>query len=256
MAEPMTPHELLAAWNEQQTVFIECRELRTRTLVEILSRLQSDLDRPIRVLDLACGPACLASAVLAAIPQATAVGVDCDPVLLRLANETNQFGDRLEIIEADLTDPDLPDRVGGRVFDAAISATALHWLDPHQLVELYQRLPRMLISGGVFLNADHLFYDEHTQPGLHALAVTVRDGFQVRCLEAGAMSWDSWWQAATTMPGWESEAQARATVWEDKHPTVKVSVQFHLAALRAAGFVETDQIYQWFDDRLLHARLP
>ncbi|EPH06856.1 hypothetical protein HMPREF1531_00458 [Propionibacterium sp. oral taxon 192 str. F0372] len=256
MGDPhMTPDQLLEAWHDQQTAFIEFREMRTRTMVRVLAHLQSGLDHPIRVLDLACGPASLATEVLAAIPGASAVGVDRDPILLRLAKETNQFGERLQIVDADITDPTLPEQLGGRIFDAAISATALHWLDPGELVSLYQHLPRMLVDGGVFLNADHLYYDQRTQAGLDALAVSLRDSFQVNHMEQGAMSWDDWWQAATTMPGWEKDAQRRQQVWANDHPTVKVSTGFHLAALQAAGFIETDQIYQWFDDRIIFGRL-
>jgi len=39
-------------------------------------------------------------------------------------------------------------------------------------------------------------------------------------------------------------------------PTVKVSLEFHLSALRAAGFVETTHIFRWFDDVVVFARLP
>lgn len=103
----MTPDELLAAWHEQQTAFIEFRGLRTRMITDALVALRAELGRPLRLLDLACGPASLASAALEALPDGEAVAVDCDPVLLRLARETNRFGDRLRLVEADLVDPDL-----------------------------------------------------------------------------------------------------------------------------------------------------
>ena len=35
-----------------------------------------------------------------------------------------------------------------------------------------------------------------------------------------------------------------------------VSLEFHLSALRAAGFAETTHIFRWFDDVVVFARLP
>ncbi|RLP07640.1 class I SAM-dependent methyltransferase [Propionibacterium australiense] len=252
----MTPDELLEAWHRQQTAFIEFRELRTRMMTDALQRLREQRGRPLRMLDLACGPASLASAALAVLPDGEAVAVDCDPVLLRLARETNRFGDRLRVVEADLTAPDLPERLPAGPYDAAFSATALHWLDPDELVALYQRLPRLLGPGALFMNADHLFYDARHNPWLSAHAPDAREAFEREAVAGGVMGWDQWWAAATGMPGWEQEAAEREKVWADDHPTVKVSLEFHLAALRAAGFTETGQLYQLLDDRIVFARLP
>ena len=252
----MTPDELLAAWHEQQTAFIEFRGLRTRMITDALVALRAELGRPLRLLDLACGPASLASAALEALPDGEAVAVDCDPVLLRLARETNRFGDRLRIVEADLTDPGLAAALPPGPYDAAFSATALHWLDPDALVALYQRLPGLLGPGALFLNADHLGYDRVQNPWLDARARESRDAFERRACADGAMGWDEWWGAATGMPGWERVAAERERVWADKHPVVKVDPEFHLAALRAAGFAETGQLYQLLDDRIVFGRMP
>lgn len=252
----MTPEELLEAWHEQQTVFIEFRELRTRMITDALRALRAELGRPLRLLDLACGPASLASAALAVLPDSEAVAVDCDPVLLRLARETNRHGSRLRLVEADLTGPDLTDALPAGPYDAAFSATALHWLDPEDLVGLYQRLPRLLGPGALFMNADHLFYDAQTSPWLAAYAPAAREAFERQQLTGGAMSWDRWWSAATSMPGWEQEATERERIWADDHPRTKVSLEFHLAALRAAGFTEAGQLYQLLDDRIVFGRLP
>lgn len=253
----MTPDELLEAWHRQQTAFIEFRELRTRMITDALVRLREERARPLRLLDLGGGPASLASAALAVLPDGEAVAVDCDPVLLRLARETNRYGDRLRVVQADLTAPDLPDRLPAGPYDAAFSATALHWLDPDDLVALYQRLPRLLGPGALFMNADHLFYDAQHTPWLSAYAPAARAVFQQDAVAADSvMGWEEWWAAATGMPGWEQEAAERERVWADDHPTVKVSLEFHVAALRAAGFTETGQLYQLLDDRIVFARLP
>ncbi len=250
----MTPDELLHAWHAQQTAFIEFRVERVTAILAVLGDLQPE-ERPLQVLDLGCGPGSLGAEIAEALPDALIVGVDKDPILLRLAAETNRYPDRVSFLDLDLTDPTWLDAVGGP-FDAVVSATALHWLDPAKLAELYLALPKILHPGAVFLNADHLYYDQATEPTLRALSEDIRESFRISAIEEGAMSWEAWWQAARAMPGWGKEATLWQERWADKSPTVKVSLDFHLAALRAAGFVETTHIFRWFDDVVLYARLP
>ncbi|MDO4784626.1 MAG: class I SAM-dependent methyltransferase [Propionibacteriaceae bacterium] len=250
----MTPDELLATWHAQQTAFIEFRDLRTRAMLDVIAAL-SPQARP-HVLDLGCGPGSLAAAVADRFPQATVVGVDRDPILLRLAEETNTHGARVRYVDADLTDPSWVNELGPDRFDAVVSATALHWLDPDQLARLYLSLPPVLNSGAVFLNADHLYFDGVTHYFLHELSENYRESFRVDQVESGAMTWERWWDEARAMPGWEQEAALWHQRWEHKTTTTKVDLEFHLSLLRAAGFVETSQIFQWFDDRVVFARMP
>ena len=60
----------------------------------------------------------------------------------------------------------------GGDFDAVISATALHWLSPEHLAELYRRLASVVCSGGVFLNADHVASDCHLLQAASLLQAT------------------------------------------------------------------------------------
>jgi hypothetical protein len=41
-------------------------------------------------------------------------------------------------------------------FDAVLSATAIHWVQPNEVVAMYRTLARLLRRGGVFANADHM----------------------------------------------------------------------------------------------------
>ena len=251
----MTPEELLAAWHVQQTAFIEFRDQRVRAMLEMLAAVHPG-DRSLRVLDLGCGPGSLCDAVADRFPEAEVVGVDRDPILLRLGRETNRHGERMRLLDIDLADPGWISKVGQERFDAVVSATALHWLSPDKLAGLYVALPQVLNPGAVFLNADHLYFDGATEPVLKGVAETQRERFRLAALEAGAMTWDAWWEAARSMPGWEAEARQWEERWSDKSPIVKVSLEFHLSALRAAGFVETTHIFRWFDDVVVFARLP
>lgn len=251
----MTPDDLVAAWHLQQTAFIEFRDLRVRAMLEVLVALEPV--RPgLRILDLGCGPGSLGFAVAKRFPAAEIVGVDRDPILLRLGRETNRFGSRVQFLDLDLTDPSWVQGVGEQPFDAVVSATALHWLDPDQLVRLYCSLPQVLVPGAVFLNADHLYYQSKAQGFIKQVAESEREQFRQTALGRGAMSWDAWWEAARAMPGWEAEVREWDARWASKHETVKVSTEFHLRALETAGFESATQIYQWFDDRVVFARLP
>lgn len=251
----MTPEELLAAWHIQQTAFIEFRDQRVKAMLEMLAAAHPE-DRPLRVLDLGCGPGSLCDAVADRFPDAEVVGVDRDPILLRLGRETNRHGERMRLLDLDLTAPGWVHEVGRERFDAVVSATALHWLNPDKLAGLYVTLPQVLNPGAVFLNADHLYFDGATEPFLKGVAEEQREKFRLAAIDSGAMTWEAWWEAARSVPGWEAEAKEWEERWSDKSPTVKVSLEFHLSALRAAGFVETTHIFRWFDDVVVFARLP
>ncbi|AIU29696.1 Methyltransferase [Corynebacterium ulcerans] len=250
----MTPQELLAAWHEQQTAFIEHRDLRTRTIIDVLKARY--VDAPITVLDLACGPGSLGAEILREMPSATIIGVDRDPVLLRLGTETNQFGERLRFIDADLTDSHWVEQLLTTDFDAVISATALHWFEPDQLSRLYLDVTRVVKPGAIFMNADHLLYDAHHNPTLATLSETIREDFRTRTVSTGVLTWEAWWEAAVQMPGWEKETELWHQRWADKSPTVKVDTAYHLAALRSAGCTETGHLYQWLDDYLIYGIWP
>lgn len=251
----MTPEELLAAWHVQQTAFIEFRNQRVRAMLDVLAAAQPE-DRGLRVLDLGCGPGSLGEAIADRFEDAQVVGLDRDPILLRLGRETNRHGERVRLLDVDLTDPVWTTQVGEGRFDAVVSATALHWMSPEDLVRLYGELPQVLNPGAVFMNADHLGYDRVTEPSLRAIAEQEREKFRAAAVDAGAMTWEDWWEAARSLPGWEPEVRAWEQRWADKTSNVKVSLAFHLTALQTAGFVEPTHIFRWFDDVVVYARLP
>ena len=199
----MTPEELLAAWHVQQTAFIEFRDQRVRAMLEMLAAVHPG-DRPLRVLDLGCGSGSLCDAVADRFPDAEVVGVDRDPILLRLGRETNRHGQRMRLLDLDLTDPGWIRELGQERFDAVVSATALHWLSPGELVSLYVALPQVLKPGAVFLNADHLYFGGATEPFAKKVAEAQRERFRLAALDSGAMTWEAWWDAARSMPGWEN----------------------------------------------------
>ncbi len=253
----MTPNELLNHWHSQQQAYVEARDFRTNTVVLMLKKHAERLGRKIKVLDLCCGPGSLGTAILQEIEEAEVVGVDMDPILLRLAEETNAFGEKMQFIRVNVTDENWQEQLPHKNFDAIVSATALHWLQPEQLAKLYLQLPNILNPKAIFLNADHLFYDVYNEPFLNDVSWEIRDEYEAKKFGEGVMNWDDWWKVALHYPGWEKEAELWHQLFDKGFDTIaKVNVQFHLSALSAAGFSETAQIYKWFDDSIVFARIP
>lgn len=249
-----SPTDLLHTWERQQTAFIQFRDFRTRCLLETICQAYGGHDAELTLLDIGCGPGSLTNAVLGRFPRARVVAVDRDPVLLRLLRESSPHLDRVTVVDADLRDPAWAELVPAEC-DAAISATALHWLEPDALVQAYRAIAGILRPGGLMMNADHLFFDPTATPYLRQLAMDQRERVRVAAVDVGARTWEDWWDLALAMPGWEGEAQLCRQRWADKSPTTKVDVEFHLAAMRAAGFAETATIWQWLDDRIVFGRL-
>ena len=116
-------------------------------------------DDPL-VLDLGCGPGSLAVRLLNRMPAARVVAVDSDPLLLALGRAAHGGLAGLRLADQDLRQPGWADRLGlERAVDAAVSTTALHWLDAAQLRAMYAELVTVLRPGGLMLDGDHLKED-------------------------------------------------------------------------------------------------
>jgi tRNA (cmo5U34)-methyltransferase len=106
--------------------------------------------KPERILDLGAGTGMLSSFVRAAYPGAHLTLLDSAPQMLAQAREA--LGeDAATFVEADLHDS-LP--VG--VFDAVVSALAIHHLDDAGKRGLFERVHGALAPGGVFVNAEQV----------------------------------------------------------------------------------------------------
>src|SRR6478735_1772506 len=130
----------LRRWDEQQEGYVPEREARFTAMFDPLAEL---LPTSFVVLDLACGPGSISQRLLARFPDAQAIAVDIDPVMLAIGRGALGTVDgRLRWIEADLASPDWVEAVGETQMDAVLSATALHWLPAEPLARLYRDLGR------------------------------------------------------------------------------------------------------------------
>jgi SAM-dependent methyltransferase len=239
----------LDRWEAQQGRHMPDREERFEVMIGAIQALSGDTPH---VVDLGSGPGSLAIRVLQRIPQARVTAIDMDPVLLAIGR--NALGDhqgRLRWLDADLRSR-WGKQADGPV-DAAVSTTALHWLQPEALNALYRHLGTVLKPGGVFVNGDRLgFSPESTR--IAGAAAAMRFGRDGAPDEPGAETWEEWWAAVQDEPALAAEVAERSRRHHDHpdhdHP---LDVLSHIAALRDAGFAEADTIWQHGADRVLVA---
>lgn len=247
----------LRRWDAQQERYVPDREERFRVVFDVVRHVTGD--RPARVVDLGCGPGSLSARLADALPGADVVGVDADPLLLGLA--TAQTSPRTRFVDADLTDPSWPELVDlawpdhgesdlPRPWDAAVSSTALHWLDGDALAEVYRVLASRIRPGGVFVNADHA---RLASPGLDGLADAVRAARTRRVGTDANEEWAQWWQALRAddelAPLLDARSDRAIAHGGDNDLTITDQVEL----LRAAGFAEAGQVWQFGDDHVVVA---
>jgi trans-aconitate methyltransferase len=244
-----TANALLARWDAQQTAYIKHRDQRFAVMADTIRRVCGPAPR---VLDLACGPGSLTASLRRAIPEASVVALDKDPVLLAVARDVFAGDDRVMVGEADFDVPDWRAATDQR-FDAVGSSTALHWLMPERLAALYFELAEIVVPGGLFMNADHLLYDAQSEKTLRRVALIDDEDNQQAAFGAGVDDWDQWWTAASAVPDYAEAVARRPSVWTKDGPRPKVTLGYHLEALRSAGFVETGTVWQYLDDYVVCA---
>ncbi|MBM9460154.1 class I SAM-dependent methyltransferase [Nocardioides sp. zg-536] len=239
--------DLVAEWERQQEVYIAYRENRFALMVDLVELVArpADLGRPLRVLDLACGPGSATKRVLARFPDAEVVAIDLDPLLVELG--------RLDQAEAttgptwlvgDLRDPAWVTQLPHTEYDAVISTTALHWLTGAELSDLYATVHGLLTPGGVFLNGDYL-PARRPSGRVAELATEVGRMREERALTAGAQAWETWWERVRAVPELASEVAAHDAALGQRRENQAPSRAFHLEALREAGFSDVDLV--WHD---------
>lgn len=237
----------LQRWDAQQERYIPDREERFRVVIDVVRAATGG--GPARVVDLGCGPGSLSQRLADGLPEVQVVGVDADPLLLGLGQaNTNP---RVRLIEANLANPGWADATGlPGPWDAAVSSTALHWLEPADLGQLYRNLAENLRPGGVFVNADHMGLG---QPGLDALADAVREARTRRAGTGDNEDWRDWWQALKEDDELAPLVDARSNTAIAHSGENGLTVWQHAELLRQAGFAEAGPVWQFGDDHVLVA---
>lgn len=237
------------SWDRQQNHYMPDREQR---FAAMLDAVEAVVGSAPTVLDLACGTGSITARLLDRLPEARSVAVDVDPALLAIAAATFAGDPRVRIVRGDLADPSWPDEIdpapgaAGR-FDAVLTATALHWLSQDVLRRVYRDVVGLLRPGGLFVNADHM-----SDAGLPTVAAALAEQHrrhQEASSAAGVADWDEWWQGARRAPELSALVAERDRRFGGTHArSFAPPVDFHLEALRAAGFGEVGQIWRGGND--------
>jgi SAM-dependent methyltransferase len=245
-------------WDRQQEVYLADREERFTALIDAVEAASGRPD-PL-VVDLGCGPGSLAVRLLRRLPAATVLAVDADPVTLSLGR--GAYGDvpGLRFVDLDLRSHGWASELGigpGRLADAAVSTTALHWLTAAELRDLYAELAGLLRPGGVFLDGDHLRLSESESPVLAGLDLALEERENQRRFPDGhagrAEDWEQWWQAIAADPVLSPAFAERQQRHVHHHGPEGTQLDVHVSALRAAGFAEVGTLWQRGANRLLCA---
>jgi SAM-dependent methyltransferase len=243
----------LRRWDVQQEGYVPEREARFSVMFDAIAAL---LPTSFTALDLACGPGSISQRLLARFPDARAIAVDIDPVMLALGREAvGDVDGRLRFVDVDLDTPDWLDALDGTPVDVVLSSTALHWLWPASLTRVYRQLAGRLRPGGLLFNADHLAFGSRlptfARLSDRALEQQWSDAaFAARGIETA----EQWWAELSVEPGVEPLLAERKRRFAGKQrQETSPDFDFHVAALRDAGFREIDTIWQALSDRVLMA---
>ena len=208
------------------------------------------------VLDLGSGPGSLTRRVLDWLPGARVVAIDADPFLMELGRQA--VGDRggsIRWVEADLRSDSWVEaaQTWGPV-DGALSTTALHWLSPGEQADFFARLAGLIRPGGVFVNGDHLTFDQDQQRIAAAAKALQEEEAERDSAVHPAETWREWWQAVEEEPAFAVLMAERRSRWGG-HPDYRSAGQALAmeAALKDAGFTEVGTIWQHFENRVLVA---
>lgn len=236
-------------WDTQQERYIADREERFTVVGDVVAQVTHGQDAPV-IVDLGCGPGSMSGRLARRIPGSRLIGVDADPLLLALGKA--HYTDHVRFVDTDLADPAWPELAGlpERV-DAAVSSTALHWLEPDALAELYSQLAARVRPGGVFVNADHLRLGGGA---VEELALRVRGERAERAGVTGNEEWREWWDAVLADDELAPLVQQRSQrAIQHGGSENEFSVQDHAELLRKAGFSEVGTVWQSGDDHVLVA---
>jgi len=221
-------------WDRMQDRYI----LRRKERFELMVRLIGDTQRKIsQVLDIGCGTGSLMFPILERFPETEVYGVDFDPTLLALAEKRmTKFGDRAQLIQMDLRDEAWLKSVPVPM-DAVVSATALHWLSPEQLVRVYGQLARILRAGGIFVNADHV---RSSNSSIQKVWQQHREQMSKQEVNLDADDWEGFWHAYGQALKVDVKEFRKKLIepWEGSEEGLPL--EWHFEKLKAAGFEAVD----------------
>jgi ubiquinone/menaquinone biosynthesis C-methylase UbiE len=148
-----------AAWTESDSrafidladVAVPGREEQTDLLLSLVPACEGET---FRAVELACGEGVFAERLLERYPNAHLAAFDGSDTMIEAARlRLDRFGDRVQVTQFELDQPDWLDAAGPPL-RCVISSLAIHHLSDEAKASLYANVARVLEPGGALLIAD------------------------------------------------------------------------------------------------------
>jgi SAM-dependent methyltransferase len=185
--------ELLTLWWAEQGVS------KPNDLALIASTIPCARDRPIRALDLCCGPGDVGRAIRKIYPNAHIDGIDRDPFLTSICSAVNQR-ERIpgRLVVRDLEDDGWLDELAGP-YDVVATVNALHWFDAERAGQLIADVYGALRDGGLFLLAEPAAAETPFAAGFEAWKAQQPPRYSQE-------NWKRFWSRANALLGYDHVA--------------------------------------------------
>lgn len=252
----MPDNDTLGGWGDEAKVeyfvanahfIVPRRAEQLRLLVELLPYPH---DASISVLDLGAGFGAVTIQILEHYPLANVTCVDgSDAMLTHAMERLGRYGDRVKILKTDLAErswfrvfePITPrqartDSGEGDLFNAVVSAIAIHHLSDERKRELYREVFQLLAPNGIFLNNDVLA----TPPALKAQ-------FEMLNLAAIEEQERAERGIARAREQIAAEMRDRLRLAGGRHQSHIAPLSDQLVWLTEAGFKSVDCYWRYFD---------
>ncbi len=223
-------------------------------MAAVLRALRHRPKGPLRVLDLGTGPGALAVRILRQFPQSTVVGLDADPALLEVGRRAlARFRGRVTWVLADLRTEEWASSLRPGKFHAVVSSLALHWLEKSELRRVYRDSRELLRPGGILVEADFLPHEELEARPRSRTRGPARNSRPPSSKTAREFRtrWAAWWRKLEEDPALQSALESRRVLIPGEipprrtwGPEVPASVEFHLRAVRRAGFSSASVVWE------------
>lgn len=203
--------------------------------IEIMLKLVKENSNKVHsVLDLGCGDGILGAALLDSFPDSKCVFLDFSEDMLNAAkNKLSEVNGRAEFICFDYSNRNWIEKVGFfSSYDVIVSGFSIHHQPDGRKKEIYEEIYRLLSSGGIFINVEHVLsptdwltymHDEYFIDSLYDYQKSIGTGIS------------------------RSEISEDYHKRADKHANILASVEEQCNWLKNIGFKDVDCYFKVFE---------
>lgn len=138
----------MSDWNSKQ--YLKFKKERTQPAIDLVSKIQ--LDSPVSIIDIGCGPGNSSSVLNKRYPSAKVLGVDNSLDMLNRAKKEHPDID-FKLLDASDDEWKLDAK-----FDIVFSNACIHWIPEHK--KLLSKMMNILNEGGIMAIQVPMNYDE------------------------------------------------------------------------------------------------